>query len=87
MGTVLYERSAIEYELGIQFWDETLNMALENFQAAGASKIDTDVMKKNHCSETAHKGEICQSIEVFVPFLSRRKISFLSPGSCIVAEF
>ncbi|RWR91039.1 HSP-interacting protein isoform X1 [Cinnamomum micranthum f. kanehirae] len=46
----------IEYKLGIQFWDETLNMALENFQAAGASKIDTDVMKKNHCSETAHKG-------------------------------
>lgn len=56
MGTVLYERSAIEYKLGIQFWDETLNMALENFQAAGASKIDTDFMKKNHCSETAHKG-------------------------------
>lgn len=90
MGTVLYERSAIEYKLGIQFWEDTLETAIENFAAAGASETDTAVMRNNHCSKsTAQQGKICQAIEVFTLYtlLSRRRISFLSRGSSIIAEF
>lgn len=90
MGTVLYERSAIEYKLGIQFWEDTLETAIENFAAAGASETDTAVMRNNHCSKsTAQQGKICQAIEVFTLYtlLSRRRISFLSCGSSIIAEF
>ncbi|CAN1289983.1 Protein PHOX1 [Linum perenne] len=49
-GTILYERSMMEYRLGIPVWQECLEVALEKFQHAGASPTDIAVMMKNHIS-------------------------------------
>ncbi|CAI0388940.1 unnamed protein product [Linum tenue] len=49
-GTILYERSMMEYRLGIPVWQECLEVALEKFQLAGASATDIGVMMKNHIS-------------------------------------
>ncbi|CAN8326895.1 unnamed protein product [Cochlearia groenlandica] len=56
-GSLLYERSIVEYKLGLPTWDECLEVAVEKFQLAGASSIDIAVMVKNHCSsESALEG-------------------------------
>lgn len=49
-GTILYERSVMEYKMGIPVWQESLEVAVEKFELAGASPTDTAVMIKNHCS-------------------------------------
>ncbi|KAL4564053.1 hypothetical protein LXL04_028103 [Taraxacum kok-saghyz] len=49
-GTMLYERSSMEYKLGLPFWHECLEIAVEKFQVAGISHTDIAVMIKNHCS-------------------------------------
>ncbi|KAL4193681.1 hypothetical protein AMTRI_Chr06g200750 [Amborella trichopoda] len=51
-GTMLYERSVIEFKLGLQVWDECLEAAVEKFKHAGASPIDIAVMIKNHPSNS-----------------------------------
>lgn len=56
-GTMLYERSVVEFKLGLPTWEECLEVAMEKFELAGASQIDIAVMVKNHCSnETALEG-------------------------------
>ncbi|XP_060208806.1 protein PHOX1 [Lycium barbarum] len=56
-GTILYERSVVEFKLGLPTWEECLEIAMEKFELAGASQIDIAVMIKNHCSnETALEG-------------------------------
>ncbi|KAJ8560248.1 hypothetical protein K7X08_004306 [Anisodus acutangulus] len=56
-GTMLYERSVVEYKIGLPTWEECLNVAVEKFELAGASQTDIAVMIKNHCSnETALEG-------------------------------
>ncbi|XP_029130593.1 protein PHOX1 [Cajanus cajan] len=56
-GTLLYERSVVEYKLGLPTWEECLEVAVEKFELAGASSTDIGVMIKNHCSnETAMEG-------------------------------
>lgn len=56
-GTLLYERSIVEYKLGVPVWEECLEVAIEKFQLAGASPTDIAVMIKNHCSNgTASEG-------------------------------
>ncbi|GLT43669.1 hypothetical protein SLA2020_176050 [Shorea laevis] len=56
-GTLLYERSVVEYKLGIPTWEECLDVSVEKFELAGASSTDIAVMIKNHCSnETALEG-------------------------------
>ncbi|KAK6782189.1 hypothetical protein RDI58_019985 [Solanum bulbocastanum] len=56
-GTMLYERSVVEFKLGLPTWEECLEVAMEKFELAGASQIDVAVMIKNHCSnETALEG-------------------------------
>lgn len=56
-GTMLYERSIMEFKLGLPIWQECLEVALEKFELAGASSTDIAVMIKNHCSnDTAHEG-------------------------------
>ncbi|KAJ8534984.1 hypothetical protein K7X08_016712 [Anisodus acutangulus] len=56
-GTMLYERSVVEFKLGLSTWEECLEVAMEKFELAGASQIDIAVMIKNHCSnETALEG-------------------------------
>ncbi|CAL0305724.1 unnamed protein product [Lupinus luteus] len=56
-GTILYERSVMEYKLGLPTWEECLEVAVEKFELAGASATDIAVIIKNHCSnETALEG-------------------------------
>ncbi|PON89853.1 N-terminal acetyltransferase A, auxiliary subunit [Trema orientale] len=56
-GTLLYERSVVEYKLGLPTWEECLEVSVEKFELAGASPTDIAVMIKNHCSnETALEG-------------------------------
>ncbi|KAF8389154.1 hypothetical protein HHK36_025847 [Tetracentron sinense] len=56
-GTILYERSVVEFKLGLSVWEECLEVAVEKFELAGASPTDIAVMIKNHCSnETALEG-------------------------------
>lgn len=59
-GTLLYERSVVEYKLELPTWEECLEVAVEKFELAGASPTDIAVMIKNHCSnETALEGPSC----------------------------
>ncbi|GLT77129.1 hypothetical protein SLA2020_487430 [Shorea laevis] len=56
-GTLLYERSIVEYKLGLPTWEECLEVSVEKFELAGASPTDIAVMIKNHCSNgTALEG-------------------------------
>ncbi|KAL6985228.1 Protein phox1 [Sarracenia purpurea var. burkii] len=56
-GTLLYERSIVEYKLSLPTWEECLEVAVEKFELAGASPTDVAVMIKNHCSnESAVEG-------------------------------
>lgn len=56
-GTMLYERSLMEFKLGLPLWQESLEVAVEKFELAGASPTDIAVMIKNHCSNsTATEG-------------------------------
>ncbi|KAG8471952.1 hypothetical protein CXB51_036667 [Gossypium anomalum] len=56
-GTLLYERSVVEYKLELPTWEECLEVAIEKFELAGASPTDIAVMIKNHCSNvTASEG-------------------------------
>nr|DAD32811.1 TPA_asm: hypothetical protein HUJ06_011662 [Nelumbo nucifera] len=57
-GTMLYERSLVEFKLGLPGWEECLEVAVEKFELAGASSTDIAVMIKNHCSnQTASQGK------------------------------
>ncbi|KAF5726256.1 hypothetical protein HS088_TW23G00998 [Tripterygium wilfordii] len=51
-GTLLYERSLVEYKLELPTWEECLEVAVEKFELAGASPTDIAVMIKNHCSNS-----------------------------------
>ncbi|KAF9617061.1 hypothetical protein IFM89_033166 [Coptis chinensis] len=56
-GTILYERSVVEFKLGLPSWEECLEVAVEKFELAGASPTDIAVMIKNHCAnQTAVEG-------------------------------
>lgn len=58
-GTMLYERSIMEFKLGLPVWHECLEVAVEKFELAGAAPTDIAVMIKNHCSnDTASEGGI-----------------------------
>ncbi|BAT76269.1 hypothetical protein LR48_Vigan01g251600 [Vigna angularis] len=49
-GTILYERSIVEFKSGLPMWHETLAASVEKFELAGASPTDIAVILKNHCS-------------------------------------
>ncbi|XP_055822800.1 protein PHOX1-like [Solanum dulcamara] len=56
-GTMLYERSLMEFKLRLPLWQESLEVSVEKFELAGASPTDIAVMIKNHCSNsTATEG-------------------------------
>lgn len=56
-GTLLYERSVVEFKLSLPTWEECLEVSVEKFELAGASPTDIAVMIKNHCSNgTALEG-------------------------------
>ncbi|KAL5699671.1 hypothetical protein ACHQM5_030542 [Ranunculus cassubicifolius] len=52
-GIILYERSVVEFKLGIPVWNECLEVAVEKFQLAGVSATDVAVTIKNHCANQA----------------------------------
>lgn len=56
-GALLYERSVVEFKLGLPVWEECLMAAVEKFKMAGASPTDLAVMIKNHiANETTQEG-------------------------------
>ncbi|XP_024985689.1 protein PHOX1-like [Cynara cardunculus var. scolymus] len=56
-GTMLYERSVVEFKLSLPSWEECLEVSIEKFELAGASPTDITVIIKNHCSNgTALEG-------------------------------
>lgn len=56
-GAMLYERSIVEFKLGLENWEECLMAAVEKFRISGVSSTDIAVMIKNHCAnETAQEG-------------------------------
>nr|XP_043614119.1 protein PHOX1-like [Erigeron canadensis]XP_043614120.1 protein PHOX1-like [Erigeron canadensis] len=56
-GTLLYERSVVEYKLSLPSWEECLEVSVEKYELAGASHTDIAVIVKNHCSNgTALEG-------------------------------
>lgn len=57
-GTILYERSIVEFKLDLPTWEECLEVAVEKFELSGASSADVAVMIKNHISnEESMDGE------------------------------
>ncbi|XP_068643825.1 protein PHOX1 isoform X2 [Aristolochia californica] len=64
-GSMLYERSVVEFKLGIEYWEDCLEAAIEKFEEAGVSPMDIAVMRKNHCSNaTAQKGLVFKIDEI-----------------------
>ncbi|MFS7996821.1 putative PB1 domain, tetratricopeptide-like helical domain superfamily [Helianthus anomalus] len=49
-GTLLYERSVVEFKMGLSAWEESLAASVEKFELAGVSQTDLAVIVKNHCS-------------------------------------
>ncbi|KFK43396.1 hypothetical protein AALP_AA1G120700 [Arabis alpina] len=52
-GNILYERSQLECETGVQGWEKNLESALERYRLAGVSESDISVSLENHCSNQA----------------------------------
>ncbi|KAK9154666.1 hypothetical protein Sjap_002146 [Stephania japonica] len=57
LGTILYERSILEFKLGLPQWEYSVETAYKEFGLAGATSTDLAVKGKNHCShETGAEG-------------------------------
>ncbi|KAL8504611.1 hypothetical protein ACS0TY_015973 [Phlomoides rotata] len=65
-GTMLYERSIMEFKLGLPVWQECLEVSVEKFELAGASSSDIAVMIKNHCSNDTAFGALNFNIDEIV---------------------
>ncbi|GAB2223127.1 hypothetical protein Droror1_Dr00017264 [Drosera rotundifolia] len=65
-GTMLYERSIVEFKLGLPTWEECLEVAVEKFELAGASNVDIGVMIKNHVSNQTGQDDFGFRIEEIV---------------------
>ncbi|KAJ4773372.1 hypothetical protein LUZ62_063004 [Rhynchospora pubera] len=64
-GAMLYERSIVEFKLGLENWEECLMAAVEKFQANGVSQTDIAVIIKNHCAnETTQEGSTFRIDEI-----------------------
>ncbi|XP_042489661.1 protein CLMP1-like [Macadamia integrifolia] len=49
-GNMLFERSQVEFKLGIDGWKKNLDTAVQRFKLAGASEADIAAVLKNHAS-------------------------------------
>lgn len=56
-GNMLFERSQIEFRLGVADWKKNLDAAVERFKLAGASEADISTVTSNHCSNGDLGGE------------------------------
>ncbi|GKA16584.1 PHOX1-like protein [Tanacetum coccineum] len=64
-GTLLYERSVVEFKMDLSAWEESLAAAVEKFELAGVSTTDLAVIIKNHCSNgTASEGNYTYSYKI-----------------------
>ncbi|XP_059461659.1 protein PHOX1 [Corylus avellana] len=83
-GTLLYERSIVEYKLELPTWEECLEVAVEKFELAGASPTDIAVMVKNHSSnETALEGlgfKIDEIIQAWNEMYDAKRWQFGAPS-------
>ncbi|VVA90912.1 unnamed protein product [Arabis nemorensis] len=52
-GNILYQRSQVEWEIGVDGWEKNLESALERYKLAGASEADISVFVDDHCSNQA----------------------------------
>ena len=58
-GNMLFERSQVEFKLGMSNWKQRLDASVERFKIAGASVADVSTILKKHCSnENAREGEV-----------------------------
>ncbi|KAL9259259.1 PHOX1-like protein [Drosera capensis] len=65
-GTMLYERSIVEFKLVLPTWEECLEVAVEKFELVGASNVDISVMIKNHVSNQTGQEDFGFRIEEIV---------------------
>jgi hypothetical protein len=57
-GMLLYERSVVEFKLGLLMWEDCLMVAIEKFKFGGASATDIAMLVKNHyANKTAQDGK------------------------------
>lgn len=80
-GTMLYERSVMEYKLGLPVWQECLEVAVEKFEQAGASSADIAVMIKNHCSNDTGLECNVQLLSSYILVSNEKKKNFVL-GEC-----
>ncbi|GAB2284936.1 hypothetical protein Dimus_019389 [Dionaea muscipula] len=93
-GTLLYERSVVEFKLELPTWEECLEVAVEKFELAGTSHVDIGVMIKNHISnQTQQEGNenfkqhICFLMKTFANLKKLLKKTdnlryLFAPGTC-----
>ncbi|XP_074270175.1 protein CLMP1-like [Silene latifolia] len=55
-GNMLFERSQIEFRLGVDVWRKNLDDAVERFKLAGASEADISTVTSNHSSNADVSG-------------------------------
>ncbi|RWW11152.1 hypothetical protein GW17_00025256 [Ensete ventricosum] len=69
-GSMLSERSAVEFKLGLPTWEECLMAAVEKFKLAGVSSANVAVTIRNHCANaTAQEGKKYLLLILFLDFL------------------
>jgi hypothetical protein len=58
-GNMLFERSQVEFKLGMSDWKRRLDASVERFKIAGASQADVSTVLNKHCSNgNAKDGEV-----------------------------
>jgi hypothetical protein len=58
-GNMLFERSQVEFKLGMSDWKRKLDASVERFKIAGASQADVSTVLNKHCSNgNAKDGEV-----------------------------
>ncbi|XP_058758739.1 protein CLMP1-like [Vicia villosa] len=58
-GNMLFERSQVEFKLGMRDWKRKLDASVERFKIAGASPDDVSTVLKKHCSNgNARDGDV-----------------------------
>ncbi|KAL3521906.1 hypothetical protein ACH5RR_014740 [Cinchona calisaya] len=62
-GNMLFERSQVEFKLGLSGWKKNLDTAVERFKLAGASETDIATVLKNHCSNEEAVDEQVKKVE------------------------
>lgn len=83
-GTMLYERSLVEFKLGLPVWHECLEVAIEKFELSGASPTDIAVMVKNHCSnDNTIEGNIYVYLRRGLCFRNQASIRCSNDSFCV----